>query len=74
MKKKTRWISILSNVSFGLAIALTIYLLISLYIIKKDLPLGVCPVDKNRALMYGTIGLAVISFVLSIIESRLKKG
>ncbi|HZJ82280.1 MAG TPA: hypothetical protein VFD57_00575 [Clostridia bacterium] len=73
MKDKRRLVRIVGNITFGLAIVFTIYLLINFFVVRKDLLPGVCPVGNNRVLMYWTIGLAIISFILSIIESRLNK-
>lgn len=74
MKRNKGFIRILGNITLALAIGLSIYLLVNMYILRSSLPPGVCPVEQNRSLIYVAIVLALSSFVLSVIESRFKRG
>lgn len=73
MDSGRKWVKILSNVTFFLAIGLSIYLIANFFILRSKLPPGVCPVDRNRLLTYVAIGLALLSFVLSVVEGRIKE-
>ncbi|HZJ56802.1 MAG TPA: hypothetical protein VFD89_00995 [Clostridia bacterium] len=72
MGKKRRLIRLFGNILFILAIGLSLYLLIGLFIVRRSLPPGVCPIDNKRPLMYIAIALALSSFVLTFIENRIK--
>lgn len=69
-----RTIKIAGNATFYGAMALALYIIVNFFIAGRGLPPGVCPLDTTRPLLYVTIGLAIASFVLSVIESRLKKA
>lgn len=60
----------LGNAIFIAGIALGIYALADIYMIKSRLPEGVCPVTKNRPLIYVSVALCAISIVLSFFESK----
>lgn len=62
----------LSNILFILAVGFSAYTLISTYIIRNSLPLGVCPIDSRTELYYISIGLLIASFVLSFFEKKNK--
>jgi uncharacterized BrkB/YihY/UPF0761 family membrane protein len=66
MSRKT--FSILSNIIFVLALVLGVYVLVSTYLARRALPPGVCPIDNNRTLIYISISLAAVSFIISIFE------
>ena len=71
MKKK-----ILSYLSYGSLIigaAIGIYALTDIYLIKRKLPSGICPVTSNKPLIYIAIALCCISFILSFFETKNKK-
>ena len=72
MKLNQKWIKAIGNIAFVLAIGLSLYLLVDFLILRNSLPPGVCPIQKNRPLMYVAIVLALSSFILSILESRFK--
>lgn len=64
----------ISNILFGVSIFIAIYTLFKVYLLKSQLPQGVCPVNTYNNLIYVSIGLLVISFiVMVIIEIKEKK-
>ncbi len=71
MRKK---LSIISNITFIFAIILAMYSLINIYIVRKNLPEGVCPIDNNRPVMYAAIGLSLISLVFSFVGDKINKN
>jgi hypothetical protein len=62
----------LSNILFILAVGVSAYTLISTYLIRNNLPPGVCPIDSRSELYYISIGLLIASFVLSFFEKKSK--
>lgn len=50
-----------------------VYALVEIYLIKSRLPAGVCPVTHNKPLLYASIILCCISFILSFFETKPKK-
>ena len=69
MKKK---LGIISNISFIGAMVVGLYALMSTYLVRRNLPPGVCPIDNNRTIMYIAIALALLSFVLSFVAEKKK--
>ena len=69
MKKK---LGIISNISFIGAMVVALYALVSTYLVRRNLPPGVCPIDNNRPIMYIAIVLALLSFVLSFVADKKK--
>jgi hypothetical protein len=65
---------VLSNIFLAAAVIVGGYALISIYLLKSALPAGVCPVIKNKPLLYIAIGLCIISFILSFFDSKGKKS
>jgi|CZCB01.1.fsa_nt_gi hypothetical protein len=64
----------LNQIFFFLATGLSLYLFIDFLILRRSLPSGVCPVEKNRTLLYSALVFAFISLILSVIESVYKKS
>jgi hypothetical protein len=62
----------LSNSTLIIGAAIGIYALINIYLIKSKLPADVCPVVSNRPLLYTSIVLCLISFILSFFEPKFK--
>ncbi len=62
----------ISNILFVIAVGVSAYTLISTYLIRKNLPQGVCPIDSRSELYYISIGLLIVSFVLSFFEKKSK--
>lgn len=58
-------LSYLSNGTLIAGAATGAYALVKIYLLKSRLPAGACPVTDNRPLMYTSIALCCISFVLS---------
>lgn len=73
MKIKNSWIGFLSQSVFILTIGFCLYIFIDLLILRTNLLPGVCPVESNKTNIYIAIVLALISFILSVIESWYKK-
>lgn len=71
MKKNK--IAFIANVLFVITIILAIYILSYNYLLSRNLPSGVCPLQKNKLLTYFTIISGVVSFILFIISDK-KKG
>jgi hypothetical protein len=61
-------ISIIGNITFTLTLLLGAYILITTYLVRRSLPVGVCPIDNNRILIYITIGLGITTFLLSFFD------
>ena len=62
-----------SNGSLIIGAVIGIYALIDIYLIKSRVPSGTCPVTTNRPLLYISITLCCISFILSFFEPKVKK-
>lgn len=73
MKFNIKWVKAISNITFVLAIGLSLFLIVNFFILRSSLPPGVCPIKDNRPFMYVAIGLALISFIFSLVEDRLEK-
>ena len=68
---------IITYLSYGLLAAgagIGIYALAKIYLVRRTLPAGTCPVTSNRPLLYLAIGLCCIAFVLSFFERKEKRG
>jgi len=74
MKVKKSWIWLLSQAFFILTIGLCVYIFVNFLIVRASLPPGVCPIQNNRTLIYIAIVLALISFILAVIEGLYKKS
>jgi hypothetical protein len=68
MNKKL--ISWLSNGMLIVGAGTGIYALAEIYLMKSNLPAGVCPVTAHKSLLYVSIILCVLSFVFSFFDSR----
>lgn len=67
----------LSIISYGtliLGAALGLYALAGIYFGQKDLPPGVCPITSNRPIIYLSIALCCISFIVSFFEPKAEKN
>lgn len=60
----------ISNILFYLALAISAYTLITTYLIRKDLPPGVCPIDSRTELYYISIFLLIVSLILSFFDRK----
>ncbi|MBU5292467.1 hypothetical protein FYJ27_02530 [Anaerosalibacter bizertensis] len=54
----------ISNYIFYTGLLVAVYGLYKIYISRRGLPQGVCPIDDNRPIMYIAIGLFIVSLVL----------
>ena len=71
MKRK-----ILSYLSYGTLISAAViggYAFVNIYFLNSGLPAGVCPVTDNRPLLYTSIALCGVSFILSFFEPKGKE-
>ncbi|MFZ5945555.1 MAG: hypothetical protein ACOYVD_15775 [Bacillota bacterium] len=68
MNKKT--ILVISNIFFGLTIAVSFVVSSKIYFLYKKLPVGVCPVENYKPWIYGTIVLAIITLITSFLAER----
>jgi multisubunit Na+/H+ antiporter MnhC subunit len=71
MSRKT--ISVIGNILFVLTMVLAVYILVNNYMVRKSLPPGVFPLNNNRILIYITIGMAILTFILSFFEKGSKQ-
>lgn len=60
----------ISNSIFIIALSIFFYGLYKIYIIKKSLPIGVCPIDDNRPILYLGVFFMILSIIVSYIEDK----
>lgn len=60
----------LSDLLFVSALITSLYTLISTYIVRSQLPSGVCPIDDNSNMFYLSIALLLLAFVFSFFDSK----
>lgn len=70
---KKRVLSYLSTGALVIGAVLGGYALVRIYILQVPLPPGACPVTTYRPLLYAGITFLLLSFILSLFESRTKK-
>jgi len=68
-----KMIKIISNVLFGVGVALGVAALIKIYIDTANLPSGVCPFDQNRWLTYTAAGVLTASLISSFVGDFYKR-
>lgn len=68
-----RFFRVLGSVTFVGALVSAAYALIRIYLARKGLPPGVCPVDNNRPWLYLTLVLIGVSLASSWFGERQKK-
>lgn len=66
-------ISKLSSVFFAAGGLLGVYALVRTWLLYRDLPAGVCPVDNNRPLLYIALGLLGVSILLDLLTGQKRK-
>lgn len=69
-------IGILLNILFILGIILAAYTIVKVYYLDKNnlLP-GLCPVNNNRTLIFISIGVLFLYYILSVIyDKKIKKN
>ena len=72
-KKMTRLqntLSLISNISLIAGAAIGLYALVNTFLLYRNLPAGVCPIDINRPWMYTAIAFLGLSFILSFFEPK----
>jgi hypothetical protein len=70
---KKLMVSIISNISLAAAVIIGGYAVVNVYLLKRSLPSGVCPVIRNRLLIYAAIVLCIVSFILSFFDKKVEK-
>lgn len=70
MNKKT--ISYLSTAALLIGTGIGVYALADIYLLKRQLSSGVCPVTSNKPLLYIAIALCCLSFILSFFSPKAK--
>jgi len=70
MTKLQKTLSILSNISLAAGAAIGLYALVNTFLLYRNLPAGVCPIDMNRPWMYTAIVFLGLSFILSFFEPK----
>ena len=72
MKIKMGWLKKISYILFVRTIGFTLYSLVDFFITRGSFPPGVCPIENKRPLMYIAAALALVSFIIAIVEDRIK--
>lgn len=60
----------ISDILFVSALITSLYTLISTYMVRSQLPSGVCPIDDNSNMFYISIGLLLLAFLFSFFNSK----
>lgn len=68
--KKRSKIKLISDGLFVLAIGVSAYTLISTTLIRSKLPPGVCPIDDRSEFYQLSIGLLILSLVVSLFDKK----
>ncbi len=63
----------LSNIIYGVSILFALGVLAKVYLDRRGLPEGVCPVTNSAGLIYFSIGLLIVATVVTSILDRKKK-
>ena len=64
----------LLNILFAIAIGISLYGFYKIYESRQHLPVGACPIEDNRPILYMGILFMILSIIVSYIEdTRLKK-
>ncbi len=69
--KHIKWIS---NGVFGIGIILSVTALVRMFLLRRSLPAGVCPVDESRWIVYSAIAFLLCAFILSLFEKKEESG
>lgn len=72
-KPKIKAIPLISNILMAAGAASGLFVLAKTYLFTGNLPAGACPVTLNRPWLYLSIGLLVLSLVLSFFEPKKQK-
>ncbi len=67
---KKNLISYLSNGMLLIGVMIGVYAFAKIYLVKSNLPAGVCPVTANKSLMVAAIILCAASLALSFFEPK----
>jgi hypothetical protein len=66
-------ISKVSSFFFASGALLGAYALVRTWLLYRDLPAGVCPIDYNRPLLYVALGLLCVSILIDLFAGRKRK-
>lgn len=66
--------SIINNVIFISSLLISLYAFINIYLMRRGLPPGSCPVENYRPWLYLAIALGAVSFIASFFELKKKAG
>lgn len=70
---KNKIISYLSYGSLIIGAGIGIYALIDIYLVRRKLPAGTCPVIDNKPIIYLALAFCAVAFILSFFEPKTKK-
>ena len=59
-----------SNILFAIAMVVSLYGFYKIYEVRKDLPMGACPIEDNRPILYLGILFMISSIIVSYIEDK----
>jgi hypothetical protein len=62
------------DATLGIGAALGLFAVVRIFLSYKDLPVGSCPFDADRPVLYVALGFVFVSLVLSFFEKPKKKG
>jgi hypothetical protein len=72
--KKQKILKVISNIAFGIGIALFAYYIFDFISSRAGLPADVCPFDNSRPFAMASVCFLVLSLVLSFFEKRKLKN
>lgn len=61
------------NILFILAVGFSSYTLARVYLTRRGLPPGACPISTFSTEIYVSIALCVVYFILSVVLPRIKR-
>ena len=68
--KKQKILKVISNIAFGIGIALFAYYIFDFISSRAGLPADVCPFDNSRPFAMASVCFLVLSLVLSFFEKK----
>lgn len=73
MKKLRALAPLFSQLLFYAGAATGVFALVRTWLLNRNLPEGVCPIDTNRPLLYVSLGLLAASLLLDLVFPKAKQ-
>ena len=70
MTRLQKILSLISNIFLIAGAAIGLYALVNTFLLYRNLPAGVCPIDMNRPWMYTAVVFLGLSVILSFFEPQ----